>query len=171
MSFGVSQIPFLLPLGLNTVPLGCFYFSLGMLLRNKDWKIGKGLWLVLLIVYATLIFGHFSSVNFHKNSLLEGNYFLYLTEMILFLFLVQQLLSKEIHFEPLEYIGKKSMIFYVAHAPVIVIVKKVNDVTSGMMSNGTLLAVMTIGILLLWALLIWQEKRTKFLFSMPLQKK
>ncbi len=169
-SFWVSMIPILLPLGLNTVPLGCFFFSYGMFLQRKSLRIGIILWVMILIVYTTLIFVHYSAVNFHKNILTNGNYFLYLIEMALFLLLVQQLFSKNTYCTPLEFVGRKSIIFYVTHAPVIVILVKLNETTGNSMSSQTLLLLMIASIIVLWTVLVWQEKYTQILFSYPLKK-
>jgi len=109
------------------ITLGLFFYSVGYLLKDKQYKgsvfIIASVMLVLIAVFKD------SSVSFANNSLIYGNFYLWIVYAMCAVIFVNNLLKKcNIRFVPLIKIGQDSMTYYVLHMIVIEIILCFDDV-------------------------------------------
>jgi len=118
-----------LPLGLSNVFLGIFFLYAGYIFRNKIEKLRYAtlmLWFSLVIYIVIQIFW-FSSLDMRINTVTSGNYFIYLLSALCGLVLIYFLGKKVDYLKPINYIGENSMVYFVAHWPILFLVKNVMD--------------------------------------------
>ena len=95
----------------------------------KDYKLRKSLFVVLFLYYIVICVFQFSAVDFRTNNLVKGFYFLWIIQSIisveLFIYVFCKLSSENngLIWNIFKYIGKNSMIIYVAHWPLLTIIK------------------------------------------------
>jgi fucose 4-O-acetylase-like acetyltransferase len=133
-----------LPLGLSNVMLGIFFLYAGYVFRNKVEKsksVIPVLWLSL-IVYSAIQFFWFSSLDMRINTVTSGNYFVYLLSALCGLVLIYFFGKRIDYIKPINYIGENSMVYFVAHWPILFLIKNMMDVlglkTSGYIFAGVL---------------------------------
>jgi fucose 4-O-acetylase-like acetyltransferase len=120
--FNYNQI---LPLGLANLFLGIFYLYAGYLFRTK---IENSRYSTLFLCLAAVIYGitqifYFSSLDMRIDMLLSGNYFLYVLSGLCGLALIYYLGEKINYFKPVNYIGENSMVYFIMHWPILLLVK------------------------------------------------
>lgn len=107
-----------------------------------------------------------SSVSMISNSIGRGSYILWATLTVFILFVIGNLTEYKWTIKGLDYIGENSMVMYVSHAVVIVVVLRINDMIVNPMPNVILGEVMAAGILCLSILLLACKKKTPLLYGL-----
>lgn len=161
ISFVFYYIELKLPLGFSYLPLGVFCFGIGKYYSSSSFKLNT-LWVLLLLVVHTLIFIWCPSlINFHKNELSRGVYQVAVVDIIVMLTVCYYIIQKEMKTSVLSYIGRNSMIIFVAHAPVLVLVNTINDSTNWF-DPYCLLWIFSVGIIVVCSCLLkWKERLRK----------
>lgn len=165
LSWLFCSIGFKMPLGLSNYPLGCFFFALGMRLQNI--KIKMQVCFPIVFIYIFLNYFFYSPVNFRLNRLEGDSYLLYLIESTLLLIFLYILSYVKLECKLLEFLGVKSILFYVSHAPVIAFFRYLRENIYHSITNEIQLIIMSIGILLLFAILLISMGNVKYLFYPP----
>jgi len=116
-----------LPLGLSNVFLGIFFLYAGYIFRNK---IEKSKFIVVFLIACTLIFiasqlFWFSSLDMRINYVTSGNYFVYLISALCGLGLIYFVGKKIDDIKSINYIGENSMVYFVAHWPILLLAKNI----------------------------------------------
>ena len=163
LSYLLNKCNLRLPLGMTYLPLGVLYFEFGTCCQMRACKLSKEFLLVLLMIYLFLVIYCPSLINFHKNELVYGNYFMAVFITLLFLFMISEVIHKKWDVKYLSYIGRNSLVFYVAHAPIIVIIKFFNDYYFHC-SKEVVLLTMFLGVFVVIALSLTYYKNVYFLF-------
>lgn len=130
-----------LPLGLSNVFLGIFFLYAGSVFKNKvetSKHVTLILWLSLLIYGAIQLFW-FSNLDMRINTVTSGNYFVYLLSALCGLVLIYFLGKKINYVKPINYIGENSMVYFVAHWPLLFLIKNTMDLV-GLKTTGYLFA-------------------------------
>lgn len=160
-SYAISLLPFKIPFGLNRLPLAIFCFELGIIL--KKYNLNSSKWAILSIVcYVIVMTLCPSDISFHKN-VCHGNYFVAIISISSFMTFTYCIIQKQWTLKILQYIGEQSMIPYVSHATIIVILKYINKYYYKF-NDVHLALIMTFSILLLTAILMAFRHKLSFLF-------
>ena len=107
--------PYTIPSWTGNVFLGLFFYSLGDILRNQQFK-NKSLFYVSIVIYiAHLCFP--SYLDFRINCVLLGNYFVCVITNLAGIIVFNKIFSGFLNTKVplLTYIGKNSMIYYITH--------------------------------------------------------
>ena len=124
LGFLLSEQNIILPLGLHNLPPALFFTCSGFLYSKLDVKnkIKRPIiFLVLIFIYGLIFFYYPSYVDFHVNSVIFGNYGVYIFNSLIGISL-SLIIFEKIKFRPLSWIGKKSMIFLILHYPIFYLV-------------------------------------------------
>jgi fucose 4-O-acetylase-like acetyltransferase len=109
------------------ITLGLFFYSVGYLLKDKQYK--WSVFIAAMIVLILIAVFKDSSVSFANNSLIYGNFYLWIIYAICAVIFANNFVKKiNIRLVPLIKIGQDSMIYYVLHMIVIDIVLCFDDV-------------------------------------------
>jgi fucose 4-O-acetylase-like acetyltransferase len=118
-----------LPLGLSNVFLGIFFLYAGYIFKKyieKSKYVKPILWFSL-IIYCVIQILWFSSLDMRINTVTSGNYFVYLLSALCGLVLIYFIGKKIDYIKPINYIGENSMVYFVAHWPILFLVKNAMD--------------------------------------------
>lgn len=120
-----------LPLGLSNLFLGIMFYSFGNIYRNiENTKFsGHIIWISIIIYLITQLFC-FSTLDFRSLELLEGNYFVYLISSIAGIIVICYLAKKINYIYLINYIGKHSLIYFIVHWPIIILIKNIFKILS-----------------------------------------
>jgi len=118
-----------LPLGLSNVFLGIFFLYAGYIFRNEieKSKYAKPILWLSLIIYSVVQIFWFSSLDMRINTVTSGSYFVYLLSALCGLVLIYAIGKKIDYVKPINYIGENSMVYFVAHWPILFLVKNMMD--------------------------------------------
>lgn len=153
-----------LPLGLSYLPLGVFCFGLGKFFSMISLKMNSLIAILLLIVHFLIYILCPSLINFHKNEISNGVYWIALVDIIVIMTICYYLSKKKImNTSWLSFIGCNSMIIFVSHAPVIVLFKTIND-TAHWFDSYCLLSIYLVGIIGVSSCLLYWRKRLRKIF-------
>ena len=145
-----------LPLGLQSLPLGIFFFYIGYIFKSEIEK-SKYTTLVLwisIVIYGIVQFFWFSGFDFRVNTLSSGNYFVYVLSALCGLVLIYFLGKKIDYIKPINYIGENSMVYFVAHWLILFFIMNTMNLL-GMETTGYVFAgIMTISVFLLMPLCV-----------------
>lgn len=123
--FFLSSHNAILPLGLSTLPLGVFFCLYGVLLRRLgliENSFNKVLFFLIWFGGGFVFTSQFSYIDFHRNSVLYGDYWSYVSSSMVMLILFL-LLFRFFNLRFITWVGKKSMYFLVLHWPFFIVVK------------------------------------------------
>ena len=118
-----------LPLGLSNVFLAIFFLAAGNIYRHKieNKKFGPLLLGAAIGIYGFTQLFCFSSLDFRTNAVTSGNYFIYVISILAGLLLVYQIGKRINYIKPINYIGENSIVYFVAHWPIVLLVKNIMD--------------------------------------------
>jgi fucose 4-O-acetylase-like acetyltransferase len=140
-----------LPLGLQNIFLAVFFLYAGYIFRHKIEHTKYSLlaiWLSVGIYSAAQILW-FSSLDMRINTVISGNYFVYVLSALCGLILVYFLGKKIDYIKPINYIGENSIVYFVVHWLILFLIKNSMDLI-GLKTTGYVFA----GILALSAFLL-----------------
>lgn len=129
------------PLYLGNISLGIAVYAIGHKLKNIQFQ--REFLMMSLFVYFSLFYIQFYSIDFRANELLEGYYLLAVAfefSGCLFINFCFKYLSMP--FKLLEYVGKRSMAFYVMHWIVLLLCTVVCDYDGWKMFSTMLISSM-----------------------------
>jgi fucose 4-O-acetylase-like acetyltransferase len=111
-----------LPLGLNNLFLAVFFIYIGnIFIKIEHAKYNKYTLPIAIIVYFVTQYYCFSSLDFRTHEMITGNYFVYVISSISGLVLIYYLAKLVNSIPPINYIGKNSLIYFIAHWPIIIL--------------------------------------------------
>lgn len=173
LSFYFNLLDIKLPLGVNNLPLCVFFFLYGIKIK-KMIKPQFNLLLTSKLIIAYIIMVVIINnpiMDFRINKMLNeeawsgGGYILYLLVTSLFLFIIYQLLYKETSgIKFLEYVGRKSMILYVCHIPIINLILRFNNQFFHW-SNDVILIISSISVVIVFFILAISENKMKWMYD------
>jgi fucose 4-O-acetylase-like acetyltransferase len=139
--FNFNQI---LPLGLANLFLGIFYLYTGYIFRTKieNSRYSKLFLCISAVIYGITQIFYFSDLDMRIDTLLTGNYFIYVLSGLCGLVLIYYVSKKINYVKPVNYIGENAMVYFVVHWPVLMLVKNIMESlslkTSGYVYAGIL---------------------------------
>jgi len=111
-----------LPLGLNNLFLAVFFIYIGnIFIKIEHAKYNRYTLPIAVIVYFFTQYYCFSSLDFRTHEMITGNYFVYIISSISGLILIYYLAKLVNSIPPINYIGKNSLIYFIAHWPIIIL--------------------------------------------------
>ena len=109
------------PLYLSNICTGLFFFLMGYIFKRVQFC--QVLFILSLVGYSCFCIFGLTIVDMRLNKLLQGSYLFFPITCIMGIVLINNIIkSLNIRYKPLEFIGRKSMDFYVLHWIVITIV-------------------------------------------------
>lgn len=99
---------------------GMFFYSVGYLLKEKQYL--GGVFLVSILIFVTISIFDFSVVGFKNDTLERGHYFVNKVDSVAGIIIINNIfkyLCKIYKFPILNYIGKNSMYFLILHFPIM----------------------------------------------------
>lgn len=109
-----------LPLGLQTVPLGAFFFFAGRL-ASRHMADRRGWWALLAATFVLANLFVSANVDFRINHANEGSYLAYVLLALLGIAAIR-LIASPLGWTPFRWIGNHSMLFFTAHWPVMTLI-------------------------------------------------
>ena len=111
------------PYYLFNIIAGTFFYSFGYLLRERQYS--KYVILLAIIVYSSILYFNFSSLDFRANDLREGSYLLYLpfalSAIVIINYLAKITLSLKSAPLILQFVGRNSMLIFAIHYPILLV--------------------------------------------------
>jgi len=166
LSYLFSKVSFKIPFGMVNLPLGVFFFALGTFFCNIRIKTNITLAIFFSIIYILYVIFRYSSLSFHRNELFCGTYLEYIIGISILLYIIYCSLQYKWSISILSNIGKNSIILYVAHAPIIIIIKKINECFNLNLDSRLLFGLYSISIIAILFFLVTTKKRLLFLYKL-----
>jgi len=118
-----------LPLGLSNAFLGISFLYAGYIFRKyvEKSKYSTATLLLSLLIYSAVQVFWFSSLDMRINTVTSGNYFVYLVSALCGLVAIYFLGKKIDYIKPINYVGENSMVYFVAHWPILFLIKNMMD--------------------------------------------
>jgi len=132
-----------LPLGLSNLFLSIFFLYTGHIFRHHIEGTKYSIWLLWtsVAIYGLTQLFYFSYLDMRINTVISGDYFVYLVSALSGLLVTYFIAKKADYFKPLNYIGENSMVYFVVHWPIMFLIKNILDAFS-FKTTGYLFAVL-----------------------------
>ena len=115
-----------LPLGLNNLFLAVFFMYIGNIFRKMEYtKYYNCIIIAAIVIYLITQYYCFSSLDFRSHDLLTGNYFIFVISSIAGIVVIYYFAKMVNFIKPINYIGKNSLIYFIAHWPIIILSNQV----------------------------------------------